>query len=181
MGRVYCSNVLHQINQAKGNRIMDIKTINRKIGEIKRTSKTLQDKIHAVEIAAMRHAAEHGNHTPLTNLANAVSKGMRRKALILHIVSHSPLKWDEEKQAFAKKKGKAWQEENIGKAEEVPFWEFSEETMPTIDLDKLLVAEKLLELANKRIEKAQEEGWEIKGDKQAFVARMAEFSKLIAA
>jgi hypothetical protein len=53
--------------------------------------------------------------------------------------------------------------------------------MPTIDLDKLLVAEKLLELANKRIEKAQEEGWEIKGDKQAFVARMAEFSKLIAA
>ena len=160
---------------------MDIKTINRKIGEIKRTSKTLQDKIHAVEIAAMRHAAEHGNHTPLTNLANAVSKGMRRKALILHIVSHSPLKWDEDKQAFAKKKGKAWQEENISKAEEVPFWEFSDEVTPTVDLDKLLVAEKLVELANKRIEKAREEGWKIKGDWQAFEARMYKLSEMIAA
>jgi len=158
-----------------------IKTLNRKIGEIKRSGKALQDKIVSVETDAMWHALQCGNHTPLTNLVLALPASARRKALILHIVDNSPLKWDEEKNCFAKSKRQQWEESQINVAIEIPFYEYSVDKEPkALDLDKLLCSDKLLELANKQIEKALEEGREIKGDQAAFAKRAASFQSLVA-
>lgn len=158
-----------------------VKTINRKIGEIKRSGKALQDKIVSVETDAMWHALQCGNHTPLTNLVLALPASARRKALILHIVDHSPLKWDDEKNCFTKSKRQQWEESQINAAIAVPFYEYSVEAEPkALDVDKLLCAEKLLELANKQVEKALEEGREIKGDQAAFAKRATAFQSLVA-
>jgi hypothetical protein len=157
-----------------------IKTLNRKIGEIKRSGKALQEKIVSVETDALWHALQCGNHTPLTNLVSALPASARRKALILHVVDHSPLQWDAEKNCFTKSKRQQWEEERINAAIETPFYEYSVEKEPkALDLDKLLCAEKLIELANKQIEKALEEGREIKGDQAAFAKRAATFQSLV--
>ena len=157
-----------------------LKTINRQIGEIKRSGKALQQKIVSVETDALWHALQCGNHTPLTNLVLAMPASTRRKALILHIVDHSPLKWDDEKHCFMKSK-RQWEESQINAAIETPFYEYSVEKEPkALDLDKLLCAEKLIELANKQVEKAMEEGREIKGDQAAFMKRAAAFQSLVA-
>ena len=158
-----------------------LKTLNRQIGEIKRSGKALQDKIVSVETKAMWHALQCGNHTPLTNLALALPASARRKALILHIVDHSPLKWDDEKNCFTKSKRQQWEETQINAAIAVPFYEYSVEAEPkALDVDKLLCAKKILELANKQIEKAMEEGREIKGDQAAFAKRATAFQSLVA-
>lgn len=158
-----------------------VKTLNRKIGEIKRSGKALQEKTVSVEMDAMWHALQCGNHTPLTNLVLALPASSRRKALILHIVDHSPLKWDAEKNCFTKSKRQQWEESQINAAIATPFYEYSVEKEPkALDLDKLLCADKLIELANKQVEKALEEGREIKGDQAAFVKRAASFQSLVA-
>ena len=171
-------------NSNKGKREMNticLKTLNRQIGEIKRSGKALQDKIVSVEIKGMWHALQCGNHTPLTNLVLALPASARRKALILHIVDHSPLKWDDEKNCFMKSKRSQWEEQQINAAIETPFYEYSVEKEPkALDLDKLLCAEKLLDLANKQIEKALKEGREIKGDQAAFAKRATAFQSLVA-
>ena len=153
-----------------------VKTLNRKIGEIKRSGKALQEKTVSVEMDAMWHALQCGNHTGLSNLVLALPASSRRKALILHIVDHSPLKWDAEKNCFTKSKRQQWEEAQINAAIATPFYEYSVEKEPkALDLDKLLCADKLIELVNRQVEKALEEGREIKGDQEAFAKRAAAF------
>jgi hypothetical protein len=154
-----------------------IKKINRQIGEIKRSGKALQEKIVSVETDAMLHALQCGNHTPLTNLVLALPASARRKALVLHIVDHSPLKWDAEKNCFLKNKKQQWDESQINAAIETPFYEYSVEADPkALDVNKLLQAEK----AKKQVEKAMEEGREIKGDQAAFLKRVNALLQLVA-
>ena len=156
---------------------MDIKLINKKIGEIKRSGKALQDKIVSVEIAAMRHCEEHRDSGALTRWVLAVPSSVRREALKTHIVDHVPLKWDDEKQTFkAKKKGTF----NIEGAEETPFYKYTKETVAKIDLDKLLVPLSLIEAAEKRIEKVMDEKGKVKGDMEAYKARLALLKSLAA-
>ena len=156
---------------------MDIKLINKKIGEIKRSGKALQDKIVAVEIAAMRHCETHRDSGALTRLVLAVPSAVRREALKIHIVDHVPLTCDDEKQTFkAKKKGTF----NIEGAEKVTFYEYTKETVAKIDLDKLLVPLSLIEAAEKRIEKVIDSEGEIKGDMDAYKARLTLLKSLAA-
>ena len=129
----------------------------------------------------MWHALQCGNHTPLANLVMALPSSSRRKALILHIVDHSPLQWDAEKNCFTKSKRQQWDEAAVNAAIATPFYEYSPEKDPkALDLDKLLQADNLLQLANKQVEKALAEGREIKGDQAAFAKRAAAFLSLVA-
>ena len=61
-----------------------------KIAGIKRSGKSLQANIVLVELAAMEHAKAHGDNTLLTRLVQALPQGVRVKALIQHIVDHTP-------------------------------------------------------------------------------------------
>lgn len=148
---------------------MDIKTINRKIGEISKSGKALTNKIVEVEIAAMRHLEQHKDSGALSRLVLAVPASMRREALKVHIMDHVPVTWNEEKQVFKSKKKGTF---NIAGAEAVPFYDYTKEEAKKLNLDKLLVVLKLVETSEKRIEKAIEEGAELTGDMEAYKARL---------
>ena len=148
---------------------MDIKVINRKIGEIKRASKALTNKIVEVELAAMRHFELHNDSGALTRLVLAVPSSMRREALKIHIMDHVPVTWNEENQVFKSKKKGTF---NIAGAEQVPFYDYTKESAQKINLDKLLVPLALIEAAQKRVEKAIEDGAELTGDMEAYKARL---------
>ena len=156
---------------------MDIKVINRKIGEIRKSGKALQGKIVEVEIAAMQHLEQHKDSGALSRLVLAVPASMRREALKVHITDHVPVTWDDEKQVFkSKKKGNF----NITGAEAVPFYEYTKESAQKINLDKLLVPLALIEAAQKRVEKALEEGEELTGDMEAYKARLESLRSIAA-
>jgi hypothetical protein len=156
---------------------MDIKVINRKIGEIRKSGKALQDKIVEVEIAAMQHLEQHKDSGALSRLVLAVPASIRREALKVHITDHVPVTWDDEKQVFkSKKKGNF----NITGAEAVPFYEYTKESAQKINLDKLLVPLALIEAAQKRVEKALEEGEELTGDMEAYKARLESLRSIAA-
>ena len=156
---------------------MDIKVINRKIGEIRKSGKALQGKIVEVEIAAMQHLEQHKDSGALSRLVLAVPASMRREALKVHITDHVPVTWDDEKQVFkSKKKGNF----NITGAEAVPFYEYTKESAQKINLDKLLVPLALIEAAQKRVEKAIEEGEELTGDMEAYKARLESLRSIAA-
>ena len=148
---------------------MDIKVINRKIGEIKKSGKALQDKIVEVEIAAMRHFEMHNDSGALTRLVLAVPASMRREALKVHIADHVPVAWDDKKEVFKSRKKGTW---NIPGAEQVPFFEYTKESVQKVNLDKLLVVLPLIKAAQKRVEKAIEDGEELTGDMEAYKARL---------
>ena len=158
---------------------MDIKQINKKIGEIKRSGKALTDKIVLVEIAAMTHCKEHNDSGALSRLVHAMPKSGRREALLVHIVDHMPLTWDKDKEVFksSKKRKGTW---NIEGATSVPFYEYTKETTSKLDLDKLIVPASLIEAAQKRVKKAVEDGVEMSGDMKAYIQRL-EVLKSIAA
>jgi hypothetical protein len=156
---------------------MDIKVINRKIGEIRKSGKALQGKIVEVEIAAMQHLEQHKDSGALSRLVLAVPASIRREALKVHITDHVPVTWDDEKQVFkSKKKGNF----NITGAEAVPFYEYTKESAQKINLDKLLVPLALIEAAQKRVEKALEEGEELTGDMEAYKARLERLRSIAA-
>jgi hypothetical protein len=148
---------------------MDIKTINRKIGEISKSGKALTNKIVEVEIAAMQHLEQHKDSGALTRLVLAVPSSMRREALKIHIMDHVPVTWNEENQVFKSKKKGTF---NIAGAEQVPFYDYTKESAQKINLDKLLVPLALIEAAQKRVEKAIEDGAELTGDMEAYKARL---------
>jgi hypothetical protein len=148
---------------------MDIKVINRKIGEIRKSGKALQGKIVEVEIAAMQHLEQHKDSGALSRLVLAVPASMRREALKVHIMDHVPVTWDDEKQVFKNRKKGTW---NIPGAEQVPFFEYTKESVQKVNLDKLLVVLPLIAAAQKRVHKAIEDGAELTGDMEAYKARL---------
>ena len=139
---------------------MDAKTIISKIAGIKKSGKTLQANIVLVEIAAMEHAKAHGDSTLLTRLIVAMPQGVRVKALVKHIVDHTPYRFDEKLQILVKPK-KSAKVFLIDEAKAVPFYEYTKETVATFDIDKAIQSALSLQT---RYEKAVEKGQEIKGD-----------------
>jgi hypothetical protein len=140
--------------------VMDKKQIIAKIAGIKKAGKALQANIVAVEIAAMVHAKQHGDSTLLTRLVQALPQGVRVKALVKHIVDHTPLKYDDKLNMFVKPK-KTNKTFLIDEAEAVPFYEYTKETVSAFDIDKAIQSALSLQ---SRYEKAVEKGQEIKGD-----------------
>ena len=105
---------------------MDIKIINRRIAGIATRGKALDKDIHEVGVAALAHAAEHGDHTAVTRLYHALPASGRKLAYKAWVEAHSPLNWNKEKEAFtlARKTVRTYM---IEEANAVPFWEFTVE------------------------------------------------------
>ena len=139
---------------------MDTKTMLRKIAGIKKSGTTLIANIVLVELAAMRHAEMHGDPTYLLRLILAMPKGVRVKALIQHIVDHTPYRFDDKTNTLVKPK-KTNKKFMIKEAEAVPFYEYTKETVSAFDIDKAIQSALSLQ---SRYEKAVEKGQEIKGD-----------------
>tara|TARA_R100001082_G_C4269230_1_gene118986 strand:- start:92 stop:559 length:468 start_codon:yes stop_codon:yes gene_type:complete len=139
---------------------MDKKTIIAKIAGIKKSAGNLQANIVLVEIASMEHAKAHGDSTLLTRLIQALPQGVRVKALVKHIVDHTPYKFDDKLNVFVKPK-KTAKTFLIDEARKVPFYEYTKETVSAFDIDKAIQSALSLQ---SRYEKAIEKGQEIKGD-----------------
>ena len=139
---------------------MDKKQIIAKIAGIKKAGKALQANIVAVEIASIEHAKSHGDSTLLTRLVQALPQGVRVKALVKHVVDHTPYRFDDKLNMFVKPK-KTNKTFLIDEAKAVPFYEYTKETVSTFDIDKAIQYALSLQA---RYEKAVEKGIEIKGD-----------------
>ena len=164
--------MLYQSNE--GIKTMDAKVIARKIGELKRSGATFQAKVVEVEMAAMRHAEKHGDSTLLTRLIVAMPQGVRVKALIKHIVDHTPYRFDEKLQILVKPK-KSAKVFLIDEAKAVPFYEYTTETVSAFDIDKAIQSALSLQ---SRYEKAVEKGQEIKGDKDKLKAVIQQLNNI---
>jgi hypothetical protein len=95
----------------------------KKIGSIKTRSANLREDINAAAIGAISHAAEHGDLTLATKLANAVSKA--NAAIVRrYFVEFMPVRWVKA-EGFKKIKGKGTF--NLAGALEVYFDELESE------------------------------------------------------
>jgi len=155
---------------------MDIEQIDNKIKSIKTRGKNIDKDIHETGVAIMRHAMAHGDYTRANRLVDAMPKSGRTKAFIKWFSDHTPYNWNEKEKTFKLPKNKDKRRGFlIAAAIKVPFWEYTAEVTPgTIDVDKCLQFQTILEQTSKRLEKAEE----TKGDKAAFLKRSALFEKL---
>jgi len=137
---------------------MDIKTINSKIKSIKTRGKNLDKDIHETGVAIMRHAAKHHDYSAANRLVDAMPKSGRTKAFIKWFSDHTPYNWNEKEKTFKLPKNKDKRRQfMIDEAEKVPFWEYTVEKEPgEVDVDKMLAA------LFKRVEKAENDGREVK-------------------
>ena len=155
---------------------MELKQIDAKIKSIKTRGKNIDKDIHETGIAIMRHAAKHGDYTRANKLVDAMPKSGRTKAFIKWFSDHTPLNWNDKEKVFKLPKNKDKRRAFlIDEANAVPFWEYTVEVTPgTIDVDKCLQFQTILEQTSKRLEKVEE----TKGDKAAFLKRAALFERL---
>jgi hypothetical protein len=148
-------------------KIMDIKTINKKIKSIAKRGKSLDKDIHETGVAIMQHAMAHHDYSAANRLVAALPKSGRTKAFIKWFSDHTPYNWNDTDKVFTLPKNKDKRRQFlISEAEAVPFWEYTVEKEPgEIDVDKML--------ANlfKRVETAKEQGREVKGE--ATLAKVA--------
>jgi hypothetical protein len=164
----------------KGYRMLNLKEIKHTIGLIKTAGNVMDERIHSTGVSIINHANECGDWTQVNALYQALPKSARRVGFVEWVVAFTPLKFDDKAKVFlrAKSSKKAYDVEG---AEATPFWDFTVEHTSALNVDTLLVIEKLIEQAQKKLVKAQEDGREIKGDMAKFESRVIEFEQFAAA
>tara|TARA_R100001443_G_scaffold53233_1_gene64908 strand:+ start:1090 stop:1614 length:525 start_codon:yes stop_codon:yes gene_type:complete len=149
--------------------LLNAKEIDNGINAIRRMGKTFNAKSQVVAVSAMHHAEQYGDNTKLTRLVNAMPNSTRKQGMIAYIEAFTPQNWKEKDQAF--KKGK--RQYLIQDAMAIAWYEFTKEKpVKALDLDKLLDFAKLQKAAQAQVDKAIEEGREVKGDIEAFNSRL---------
>lgn len=157
--------------------MLNLKQIKHNIRLIKNAADLMDERIHETGVSILAHANEHGDWTATQSLYEALPKSARREAFVKWITDHSPLKFDKELKRFIKPK-KSKRGYDVDGANAQPFWDYTKEVAPKLDLNKLLVLETLIDQAVSRVEKAQERGIEITGDLAAFRDRVQRFTRL---
>lgn len=148
---------------------LNTKQIDTAIAAIRNMGKRFNEKTQLVALSAMHHAEIYGDNTKLTRLVNAMPTSARKQGMIAYIEAFTPQNWKEKDQAF--KKGK--RQYLIQDAMAISWYEFTKEKpVKALDLDKLLDFAKLQQAAQSQVDKAIEEGREIKGDIEAFNSRL---------
>jgi hypothetical protein len=139
-------------------KIMDIKTIDKKIKSIKTRGKNIDKDIHETGVAIMQHAEEYHDYSAANRLVDALPKSGRTKAFIKWFSDHTPYNWNEQERTFKLPKNKDKRRQfMIAEAEAVPFWEYTVEKEPeALDIDKIIAS------LFKRVEKAKNDGREVK-------------------
>ena len=149
--------------------LLNAKEIDAGIVAIRNMGKRFNAKSQMVALSAMHHAEVHGDNTKLTRLVNAMPTSARKKGMIAYIEAFTPQNWQEKEQAF--KKGK--RQYLLPEAAAIAWYEYTnEKPVKALDLDKLLDFAKLQKAAQAQVDKAIEEGREVKGDIEAFNSRL---------
>ena len=151
--------------------MLNLKTINKNIRLIKNAGVKLDERIHETGVSIMHHANEHGDFTAMQRLYDALPQSARRKAFVKWVVDHTPLNFEEKTQYFIKSR-KTTKVYNVESANNQPFWIYTNEVKPALDLDKLLQLPTIIEQSEKRIATAVENGVEIKGSLQDYKERV---------
>jgi hypothetical protein len=157
--------------------MLNLKQIKHNITLINRAGQVMDERIHLTGVSILSHAKEHGDWSQMQRLYEALPKSSRRKAFEKWVCAFSPLKFDDKLGKFMKPK-KTKVEYDVEGADATPFWDYTKEVAQSLDLDKLLNLETLIEQAVNRVEKATETGAEIKGDLNAFRDRVKRFKNL---
>ncbi len=151
--------------------MLNLKMINKNIRLIKNAGVKLDERIHETGVSIMHHASEHGDFTAMQRLFNALPQSARRKAFVKWVVDHTPLNFEEKTGIFVKPR-KTSKVYNVKGANDQPFWVYTNEVKPALDLDKLLQLSTIIEQSEKRIANAMENGVEIKGSLKDYKERV---------
>lgn len=159
--------------------MLNLKTINKNIRLIKNAGVKLDERIHVTGVSIMHHASEHGDFTAMQRLYDALAQSARRKAFVKWVVDHTPLNFEEKTQYFVKSR-KTTKVYNVKSANDQPFWIYTNEVKPALDLDKLLQLPTIIEQSEKRIANATENGVKIKGSLKEYKERVKRLQNLAA-
>ena len=140
---------------------MTLKEINKNINWIKTTGVKFDAKLHDTAVAIIEHARDHGDHS----------------AYNVWFTHFTPTRIDPKLNVClkAKRSTQIWDVEG---ASAVKFWDFSDEMVKVVDVDKIAnltnveIIAKYYEQQQTRLDNAIE-GGKVKGDVQAAHARLA--------
>jgi len=137
--------------------------INAAIASIAQRSAALDTDIHSTAVQCLMHAETHSDPRKMDNLIKALGKAHRAKALKTWVETYSPIRWNGDGQVgLMKQTDKRYVAFNIDGADEMPFWDLTEETVKKPLT--LAALQKIVAAMVDRVEKAQ------KGDKGASIA-----------
>lgn len=160
--------------------MLDLKGINKNIRLIQDAGIKLDARIHETGVSILNHAADHGDWTPIQRLYDALPKSARRGAFVKWVKDFSPLNFDDKTQKWAKSGKNTSRVYDVDGANKNPFWDYTKEIVGTLDVDKLLVLPVMVSQAIARLEKAEENGQEIKGNVTDFMTRADNLRALVA-
>lgn len=130
-----------QFNPTKPKEIdMELKQINRGIGEVRRSSVKINEKIQTLAVAIVGHAEEHGDCTPALNLVKALPASFRRNLLIEWFSTYSPIGMSvkDNRVAFNKPESKRYNRFNLAGAKANNWFEHEAPGQPEQLPDTLL-------------------------------------------
>lgn len=158
------------------NIIKEAKALTKAINSIIRRGVQFDQDVHTAAVSCLFHAEQHGDVTLATRLVNGMPRSSRRKALIHWFSKHGKMAYKEKESQFKidKAKSKSWK---LAEAEQVPFWEFTEEKEP----GKLTIEQIVKSVVN-RVGKAMQEnrvpeGFSIKKLEAQLVSGLNELDK----
>lgn len=134
------------------NIIKDAKKLGTAIKSIGTRGKQLDTDIHNAGVSCLYHAEQHGDVTLLTRLVEAMPKSGRAKALVAWAEHFGLVTFNKEEKRFkvTKPKNKQWDLEG---ANDVPFWEFTEEK----EVGDLTI-DALVKMVVNKVQKASDNG-----------------------
>ena len=156
---------------------MTLKEINKNINWIKTTGVKFDAKLHDTAVAIIEHARDHGDHSAYNRLREALAGSVRKTAMDVWFTHFTPTRIDPKLNVClkAKRSTQIWDVEG---ASAVKFWDFSDEMVKVVDVDKIAnltnveIIAKYYEQQQTRLDNAIE-GGKVKGDVQAAHARLA--------
>lgn len=152
--------------------MLNLKNITKNISLIKSAGIKLDARIHETGVSIMNHARQYHDWSKMQDLYDALPKSGRREAFVKWVSDFTPLHF---KDGLFLKPKKSSREYDVDGANATPFWEYTKEVAMVLNVDSLLDIKKLIEQAESRIAKAQDDGKEVIGDLDAYRDRLEQF------
>lgn len=143
---------------------MDHKTFNKNVKTIATSGAKLDMLVHTTAVAGLLLIQNDGNVTRMDQLLAALPKGYRKQAFTLWVQAHSPIRWNGDgKIGLQKADAKTFTPFNIEAAEQVPFWDFTQDDIRVgkLSLDVILA---ILKREAEKLAKADKATGEIKDE-----------------
>ena len=152
------------------------KIIAAKLNGVAKSTKHRQANVQEIIGLTFNHAADNGDYSALTRLVSVVGNHEKQQ-IVRYVLAHTVnLKYNSKKACFTKTSKKASLSFNCEGITKISWHVWCKENKNDIlDLDKLAQIQKWVDAINKKVENATE----IKGDIEAFNARIKKLETIL--